>query len=87
MGKSKAYCVEGKHYPEYVLANSTGEIDVLCESDGTPTNRYADGTVGVSDIDRQEAETDDSVMCPEHYAECNWHHGAPEWTKDNETGE
>lgn len=30
------------------------------------TNRYSDGTIGVSNEDRLEAECDDEPMCAEH---------------------
>lgn len=90
---ARAFCPEGHHYPEEVIAHPNSVmIDtdgtnveefsrpaVLLYGDGSCTNRYEDGTIGVwSDEDLVEAaEACETVYCPEHICECDWHHTDP----------
>jgi hypothetical protein len=50
------------------------EESVVMETDGTVTNRWYDGTVGVSADDRKEAEESEIASCPICGADVEWMH-------------
>ena len=70
----------GEHVPAVLLAETECETPALAEQTEEGycvTNRYADGTVGLSERDAECAEADDSPWCAEHREEIDhWHHGA-----------
>ena len=73
----KAYCSIGDHYPEEVIATIPREFDddricVIVNGDGTATNRWADGTVGLNPEQKEYAEADESPICPDHHCEIEW---------------
>lgn len=68
---SRAFCSEGDHYPELMIADIPEELDtdgigILVYGDGSATNRWADGTIGISAEQAVEAEIDDEPRCVEH---------------------
>ena len=100
-----AFCKEGNHYPEYVIASLPSEVDpdnemaVLCTGDGEPTNRYADGIVGVVAKHEALAREDEQPFCAEHRCEeVVWHGpmeqrmqrlmpgGIPRWVRCYDSG-
>ena len=78
----KAYCKAGDHYPEELLASvydlpgeemNLADV-VLLTNDGTATNRYYDGTVGVPQETQEQAEADEEPLCAEHLEHIDWEH-------------
>ena len=67
---SRAYCTAGDHYPEEIIATAffgtEDRIDVIQDNEGIGTNRFVDGTIGVPDNVREEAELDEEPVCLEH---------------------
>jgi len=56
----------GEHVPSVLLAETESETPAIAEqTEGgyEVSNRYADGTVGLSERDRDCAEADDSPWC------------------------
>lgn len=68
------YCPTGDHYPDELVADSGEEVEALVYGDGTPTNRYADGVVGLSEDAAARAAEDESPVCPDHRCEVIWQH-------------
>jgi hypothetical protein len=72
---SRAYCEEGQHFPEELIAQAHyedtvefigSEVGVIQNNDGSSTNRYADGIVGVTPEIQEIAAVDDEPVCAEH---------------------
>lgn len=73
----RAYCEPGRHYPDEVIATLPDDLDpdgigAIIYGDGTASNRWADGIVGLLPEQTEAAEADESPMCPDHYAEVAW---------------
>lgn len=84
MTTSRPICPNG-HKPEYFWIPLYEMVDgellpreemVLMYPNGTLTNRYWDGTAGLSAEDRSEAEESETAFCGECQSDCNWKHGA-----------
>lgn len=57
----------------YVDAPSyDNETYILMRRDGTVTNRWADGVVGVPEEIREDAEQDEEPFCPDCESYCEW---------------
>lgn len=77
----KAYCKQGNHYPEVLIAgvygiNRDGEIEltgqVQLNNEGKCNNFWADGILGVPEHIQKLAEEDESPLCYEHKCEITW---------------
>lgn len=51
---------------------SKDAIEVLAYEDGSISNRWADGTVGVTRKIREEAEACESAYCPNCWIDARW---------------
>lgn len=64
--KKRAYCAEGEHYPQTMIATVEGcELGVIVCDDDSVTN-WADGTAGVPPDIAELARADESPVCAEH---------------------
>jgi hypothetical protein len=83
----KAYCETCGRYPDEVIVYPvigetddheliTDETGVIIYGDGTCSNRYADGTKGITPEVCAMAEDEDSAYCPECMNEITWQHAA-----------
>lgn len=70
----RAYCSAGQHHPRELLTWPEGcELSIRLNNAGDAVC-WGDGTVGIPDDVREEAELDDSPLCAEHYCEVTWEH-------------
>lgn len=78
----EAYCSQGLHWPEKIIVYTTDEtfadlyeLGVLFTGEGKPTNCWGDGTAGVQEEVRKEAESNLGLsFCAEHQTVVEWRH-------------
>lgn len=68
----QAYCEQGDHYPDELIADVGEELGVIVYGDGTASNRFEDGVVGIGRDRAARAEEDEEPVCPDHLCPVRW---------------
>jgi hypothetical protein len=72
----QGYCSKCKNFPEYLLADTYLDLEILplAYNDGSASNTWADGTVGITTEIAEAVNDCESMYCPECLAEIDWLH-------------